>query len=104
MRHADGRGDSRSSACQLSDRAGALAKDSGTHRAKCRPGLADRTPPSVRRPKRLPVAEAWLTALTTPDGRFDGDDDELDVLAESLAPYPYSWRRVRIRRWMLRRK
>ncbi|MBX7432566.1 DEAD/DEAH box helicase [Mycobacterium sp. Y57] len=40
-----------------------------------------------RRPKRLPVAEAWLTALTTPDGRFDADDDELDALGESLAPW-----------------
>jgi SNF2 family DNA or RNA helicase len=40
-----------------------------------------------RRPKRLPVAESWLTALTTPDGRFDGDDDELDALAESLVPW-----------------
>ncbi len=40
-----------------------------------------------RRPKRLPAAEAWLTALTTPDGRFDADLDELDRLTEALAPW-----------------
>jgi SNF2 family DNA or RNA helicase len=40
-----------------------------------------------RRLKRLPVAEAWLTALTTPDSRFDADPDELDTLADALAPW-----------------
>ena len=40
-----------------------------------------------RRPKRLPAAEAWLMALTAPDGRFDADADELDSLAEALTPW-----------------
>ena len=40
-----------------------------------------------RRPKRLPAAEGWSTALTTPDGRFDADLDELDRLTEALAPW-----------------
>lgn len=43
-----------------------------------------------RRPKRLPAQEAWLTALTAPDGRFDADPDELDSLAQALLP----WERV----------
>lgn len=40
-----------------------------------------------RRPKRLPPEEAWLTALTAPDGRVDADPDELDALANALAPW-----------------
>lgn len=40
-----------------------------------------------RRPKRLAIAEQWLTALTEPDGRFDPDFDDLDVLADALAPW-----------------
>jgi len=40
-----------------------------------------------RRPKHLPVAEAWLTALTTVDSRFDADFDDLDALADALAPW-----------------
>ncbi|MCX2929032.1 DEAD/DEAH box helicase [Mycobacterium sp. CVI_P3] len=40
-----------------------------------------------RRLKRLPAAEAWLTALTTPDGGFEADPDELDTLSEALAPW-----------------
>src|SRR5215470_5463483 len=40
-----------------------------------------------RRPRRLPAAEAWLTALTAPDGRFDADAGELDTLAEELRPW-----------------
>ncbi|OBC03505.1 helicase HelZ [Mycobacterium sp. 852013-50091_SCH5140682] len=40
-----------------------------------------------RRPKRLPPEEAWLTALTAPDGRVDADPDELDALADALAPW-----------------
>lgn len=39
------------------------------------------------RPKRLPVAEAWLEALTGPDGRFEADADEVDALAEALQPW-----------------
>ena len=33
-----------------------------------------------RRPKRLPATEAWLAALSTPDGRFDADPREVDEL------------------------
>jgi len=40
-----------------------------------------------RLPARLPAAEAWLTALTGSDGRFDADPDELPVLARALAPW-----------------
>jgi SNF2 family DNA or RNA helicase len=40
-----------------------------------------------RRTKRTPAAEAWLTALTAPDGRFEADLGELDALAESLLPW-----------------
>lgn len=40
-----------------------------------------------RRPKRLPASEAWLAALTAPDGRFDADAAELDALAGALSPW-----------------
>src|SRR5690348_13314606 len=40
-----------------------------------------------RLPARLPAAEAWLTALTGSDGRFDADPEELPVLARALAPW-----------------
>jgi SNF2 family DNA or RNA helicase len=40
-----------------------------------------------RRPKRPPAAEAWLAALTIPDGRLDADAGELDALAEALRPW-----------------
>jgi SNF2 family DNA or RNA helicase len=40
-----------------------------------------------RRPSRLPAAEAWLTALTSPDGRFDAEPGELAALAEALHPW-----------------
>ena len=40
-----------------------------------------------RRPKRLPIEEAWLSALTTPDGRFEAAPDELDALVASLLPW-----------------
>src|SRR5215467_3145328 len=40
-----------------------------------------------RLPARLPAAEAWLTALTGSDGRFDADPDELPALARALAPW-----------------
>ncbi|MBW0011440.1 MAG: ATP-dependent helicase, partial [Pseudonocardiales bacterium] len=51
------------------------------------PGIDLVTPRRGRRPKRLPAAEAWLTALTVPDGRFDADPDELDTLVTSLRPW-----------------
>lgn len=37
-----------------------------------------------RRPKHLPAAENWLTALTGPDGQFDAEPAELEALAGSL--------------------
>jgi len=40
-----------------------------------------------RRPKRLPAEDAWVTALTAPDGRFDADPRGLDTLAEALTPW-----------------
>ena len=40
-----------------------------------------------RRPKRLPIEEAWLTALTASDGRFDAEPTEVDALARTLAPW-----------------
>ncbi len=46
------------------------------------------TPPrSGRRPARLPVVEAWLAALTAPDGRFAADAGDLDALARVLQPW-----------------
>ena len=40
-----------------------------------------------RRPKVEPVAEAWLAALTSPDGRFQADHDDLVALREALRPW-----------------
>ena len=39
------------------------------------------------RPKLRPAVEAWLTALTAPDGRFDAVPDELDALVDALTPW-----------------
>ena len=50
-------------------------------------GLQLAPPRRGRRPARLPVAEAWLAALTGPDGRFDADPGSLDALARELAPW-----------------
>jgi SNF2 family DNA or RNA helicase len=40
-----------------------------------------------RRPKRPPAVEAWMAALTLPDGRFDAEAAELDALVEALRPW-----------------
>nr|MDQ3764349.1 ATP-dependent helicase [Actinomycetota bacterium] len=56
-------------------------------RAALPPGIDLLPPRHGRRPKRLPVEEAWLTALTVPDGRFEADPDELDTLVKSLRPW-----------------
>ncbi len=40
-----------------------------------------------RRPARLAAAEAWLAALSFPDGRFDAEPAELDALVEALHPW-----------------
>jgi SNF2 family DNA or RNA helicase len=40
-----------------------------------------------RRPQRPPGVEAWLVALSAPDGRFDADDGDIAVLAEGLRPW-----------------
>jgi SNF2 family DNA or RNA helicase len=37
--------------------------------------------------QRLPATQAWLRALTAPNGRFEADPDELDTLVESLRPW-----------------
>ena len=47
----------------------------------------DLVPPHRGRPKRPAAVEDWLTALTSPDGRFDADPGELDALAEALRPW-----------------
>ena len=43
-------------------------------------------PPRRRgpRPRRIPAAQAWLTSLTTADGLFDGEPDEIDALQRAL--------------------
>jgi SNF2 family DNA or RNA helicase len=56
-------------------------------RAAMADGLPLVPPRRGRRPSRLAVAEAWLAALCSPDGRFDADRDELDALAEALRPW-----------------
>ncbi len=50
-------------------------------------GLALVPPRRGRLPARLPATEAWLTALTGSDGRFDADPGELSALARALAPW-----------------
>ncbi|MEO8750595.1 MAG: SNF2-related protein [Allobranchiibius sp.] len=40
-----------------------------------------------RRPKRQPAQEAWLAALTAPDGEFEADPDDVQALAQALAPW-----------------
>lgn len=52
------------------------------------PAEADWRPPRRgRRPVREPAAEAWLTALTAPHGRFDAEAVEVDALAAALSPW-----------------
>ncbi len=50
-------------------------------------GLTLVPPRRGRLPARLPATEAWLTALTGSDGRFDADPGELSALAHALAPW-----------------
>src|SRR5215470_11792843 len=50
-------------------------------------GLSLIPPRRGRRPARLAAAEAWLAALCSPDGRFDADPHEVDVLAAALHPW-----------------
>jgi SNF2 family DNA or RNA helicase len=38
-------------------------------------------------PRRTPAIETWLRALTAPDGQFDADPAELEVLADALRPW-----------------
>ncbi|MGH4015470.1 MAG: DEAD/DEAH box helicase [Pseudonocardiaceae bacterium] len=50
--------------------------------------LLDLLPPRRgRHPKRRPAAEAWLAALSTTDGRFDAEPDDLDELESALAAW-----------------
>jgi SNF2 family DNA or RNA helicase len=49
------------------------------------PAGIDLVPPRRgRRPSRLPAPEAWLSALTAPDGRFEADPDDLAALDVAL--------------------
>jgi SNF2 family DNA or RNA helicase len=49
------------------------------------PGLVP--PRRGRRPERPSAIEAWLEALSTPEGRFDADPVELDALAKELSAW-----------------
>lgn len=40
-----------------------------------------------RRPKRLPIVETWLTALTSTNGHVEAKSSELDTLKEALRPW-----------------
>lgn len=40
-----------------------------------------------RPPRHPPAAEAWLTALTAPDARFEAEKDKVAELADALAPW-----------------
>jgi SNF2 family DNA or RNA helicase len=52
------------------------------------PAGTDLLPPRRgRRPRSVPAPEAWLAALTAPDGRFDADPAELDALTSALEPW-----------------
>jgi SNF2 family DNA or RNA helicase len=50
-------------------------------------GIGLLPPRRGRRPKHVPAQEAWLAALTAPDGCFDADTGELDALAAALQPW-----------------
>jgi SNF2 family DNA or RNA helicase len=56
-------------------------------REALRAGLTLVPPRRGRLPARLPATEAWLTALTGSDGRFDAEPGELSALARALAPW-----------------
>ena len=49
------------------------------------PGIVP--PRRGHRPGRLSAIEAWLEALSAPEGRFDADPVELDALAEGLSAW-----------------
>ncbi|MDN5858744.1 MAG: DEAD/DEAH box helicase, partial [Pseudonocardia sp.] len=51
------------------------------------PGVDLVPPRRGRRPRRLPAIEAWLAALSSADGRFDAEDDEVGALERELAPW-----------------
>jgi SNF2 family DNA or RNA helicase len=52
------------------------------------PGDLDLIPPRRgRRPRERAAIEAWLNALSAPDGRFSADAAALDTLAEALRPW-----------------
>jgi SNF2 family DNA or RNA helicase len=56
-------------------------------RAALPAGIDLLSPRRGRRSKRVSATEAWLTALTAPDGRFEADPGELDTLVEALGPW-----------------
>ncbi len=51
------------------------------------PGVTLVPPRRGRRPRQLPAAEAWLTALSAPDGAFAADEVGLAALQEALGPW-----------------
>lgn len=51
------------------------------------PGLVLAPPRRGRRPRRLPLAEAWLAALSGPDGHLEAEPDEVAALASLLQPW-----------------
>lgn len=52
------------------------------------PAGIDLLPPRRgRHSTRMSATEAWLTALTAPDGRFEADPGAFNTLAESLRPW-----------------
>ena len=40
-----------------------------------------------RAPRRVPIVEAWLAALSGADDRFDADVEELDTLSQAMEPW-----------------
>ncbi|MBV9141770.1 MAG: DEAD/DEAH box helicase [Pseudonocardiales bacterium] len=56
-------------------------------RAALPPGIDLLPPRGGAAPQRLPVEEAWLSALSGPDGRFEADPEELEALAQALRPW-----------------
>ena len=51
------------------------------------PGPSLVPPRRGRRPERLSAIEAWLEALSAPEGRFEADPVELDALARELGAW-----------------
>ena len=71
----------------LSDAMHALV-DAAVRERLAERGVLDALPPRRGRlPARFPVAEAWLQALSTADGRFDAEPDDMAELERALAAW-----------------